>query len=120
MPIIPDLRFEQTYLRSISAHLHRHAKRERMPYGSTVSGEDTEWKKVMPGWEHDKSQMKGKENPDMITAVQEPSASSNVQSADILHPRSFSPRMVRIDWGGVAWVTTRDQLISPLLQGALW
>ncbi|KAI0720734.1 hypothetical protein C8T65DRAFT_705617 [Cerioporus squamosus] len=28
--------------------------------------------------------------------------------------------VVRVDWGRVIWITTRDQVISPLLQGALW
>ncbi|KAI0760140.1 hypothetical protein C8Q74DRAFT_1319366 [Fomes fomentarius] len=28
--------------------------------------------------------------------------------------------VVHIRWGPVLWVTTRDQVISPLLQGALW
>ena len=27
---------------------------------------------------------------------------------------------VRIDWTGVVWITLRDQIISPLLQGTLW
>lgn len=28
--------------------------------------------------------------------------------------------LVRVDWGRVIWITTRDQVISPLVQGALW
>ncbi|KAI5123226.1 hypothetical protein M0805_001315 [Coniferiporia weirii] len=28
--------------------------------------------------------------------------------------------VVGIDWRKVAWITARDQLISPLLQGAVW
>lgn len=28
--------------------------------------------------------------------------------------------VVHVQWGPVLWVTTRDQIISPLLQGALW
>ncbi|RPD75479.1 hypothetical protein L226DRAFT_430841, partial [Lentinus tigrinus ALCF2SS1-7] len=28
--------------------------------------------------------------------------------------------VVRVDWGRVIWITTRDQVISPLVQGALW
>ncbi|KAI0326161.1 hypothetical protein GY45DRAFT_1259545 [Cubamyces sp. BRFM 1775] len=27
--------------------------------------------------------------------------------------------VVRVEWGNILWITTRDQLISPLLQGAL-
>ncbi|KAI0631048.1 hypothetical protein C8Q77DRAFT_1159762 [Trametes polyzona] len=28
--------------------------------------------------------------------------------------------VVRVEWGRILWITTRDQVISPLLQGALW
>ena len=28
--------------------------------------------------------------------------------------------VVRVDWRRVIWITTRDQVISPLVQGALW
>ena len=28
--------------------------------------------------------------------------------------------VLEIEWSSVAWVTLRDQVISPLLQGALW
>lgn len=28
--------------------------------------------------------------------------------------------VVTVEWGKVIWITTRDQVISPLLQGALW
>ena len=28
--------------------------------------------------------------------------------------------VVHVQWGRILWVTTRDQILSPLLQGALW
>ena len=28
--------------------------------------------------------------------------------------------VITVEWGKVLWITTRDQVISPLLQGALW
>jgi hypothetical protein len=32
-----------------------------------------------------------------------------------------SPReIIEIEWGKVLWITLRDQVISPLLQGTLW
>ncbi|KAJ6558679.1 hypothetical protein B0H10DRAFT_1726356, partial [Mycena sp. CBHHK59/15] len=31
-----------------------------------------------------------------------------------------SSEVLEIQWQDVAWVTTRDQVLSPLLQGALW
>jgi hypothetical protein len=31
-----------------------------------------------------------------------------------------SQQITRIDWGKLAWITVRDQVIMPLLQGMLW
>lgn len=28
--------------------------------------------------------------------------------------------VLEIQWGDIAWVTARDQVLSPLVQGALW
>lgn len=36
-------------------------------------------------------------------------------------PRSSSTsEVIHVKWGKVAWITTRDQIISPLLQGTFW
>ncbi|EIW78421.1 hypothetical protein CONPUDRAFT_145659 [Coniophora puteana RWD-64-598 SS2] len=36
-------------------------------------------------------------------------------------PLVDSSRIIaRIDWGGVAWITLRDQVIMPLIQGMVW
>ena len=29
-------------------------------------------------------------------------------------------QVMQVQWGQILWITTRDQVISPLLQGALW
>lgn len=42
-----------------------------------------------------------------------------VQSAD-RDEVYFWGREVDVDWSSVAWVTIRDQLFAPLVQGALW
>lgn len=42
-----------------------------------------------------------------------------VQSAD-RDEVYFWGREVEVDWSSVAWVTIRDQLFAPLVQGALW
>ncbi|KIR53264.1 hypothetical protein I315_04301 [Cryptococcus gattii Ru294] len=42
-----------------------------------------------------------------------------VQSAD-RNEVYFWGREVDVDWSRVAWVTIRDQLFAPLVQGALW
>ena len=33
---------------------------------------------------------------------------------------SSTKEVIEVQWGKVLWVTTRDQLLSPLIQGALW
>ncbi|KAI0063360.1 hypothetical protein BV25DRAFT_1915275 [Artomyces pyxidatus] len=64
--VIPDLRFEQTYLKKIKPHVHVERKG------------------------------KGKERE---------------------HERG---EVISVEWKKVVWITARDQVISPLLQGALW
>ncbi|TFY76027.1 hypothetical protein EWM64_g7983 [Hericium alpestre] len=67
--IIPDLRFEPTYLKRIAPHVHVERHAADMP-----------------------EKGKGKQGAETIT----------------------------VDWGKVLWITTRDQVISPLLQGIVW
>ena len=33
---------------------------------------------------------------------------------------AYAGEVVRVQWGRVIWITTRDQVLSPLLQGAVW
>ena len=33
---------------------------------------------------------------------------------------SSSHEVVRVEWGNVLWITFKEQLVSPLVQGALW
>lgn len=81
---IPDLRFEQSYLRSIAPYLH-----DTTP--STVKRRSS--------------------NADGKSSGEEKHATAEVSVAE---------EKLRIDWLRVGWITTRDQVISPLLQGALW
>ncbi|KXN87777.1 hypothetical protein AN958_08161 [Leucoagaricus sp. SymC.cos] len=74
LPVIPDLRFEYSYLRSIRPYVHV----ERLGGGD---------------------------------AKEQTSAQ---------HPSTGPKEMVRVEWRKVIWITTRDQVISPLLQGILW
>ena len=91
LPVIPDLRFEQSYLKSIKGFVHiKEGPQER----GIVEAKD-----------------KGKEEL--------PQESAQVRS-DVNPIVDSSHHLVRIDWSQVAWITTRDQVISPLLQGALW
>jgi hypothetical protein len=67
IPPIPDLRFEQSYLKSIA----RYVRVRKVDSPSEA--------------EYDGQQL-----------------------------------AVVIDWRRIAWITTRDQVISPLVQGAVW
>ena len=78
---IPDLRFEQSYLKSIKAFVHIEQ--------TSVSNESRK--------------LEGQEIGKDVTPI-----------VDSSH------QLVKIDWGKVVWVTFRDQIISPLFQGALW
>ncbi|TBU27017.1 hypothetical protein BD311DRAFT_666390 [Dichomitus squalens] len=55
-----------------------------------------------------RSSEKGKEKAADVEEEQEESAATG--SGEVLH----------VQWGRILWITTRDQLLSPLLQGALW
>ncbi|GLB42178.1 hypothetical protein LshimejAT787_1101930 [Lyophyllum shimeji] len=90
LPVIPDLRFEYSYLRSIQRYVtirrqqpSDHPEQRREDNGFEKVGRDTDY---------------------------EPRPSSSNAPSEV----------IEIQWGRVAWITTRDQVISPLLQGALW
>ncbi|KAI0042755.1 hypothetical protein FA95DRAFT_535022 [Auriscalpium vulgare] len=68
--VIPDLRFEQTYLKKITPHI-------RLERGVRVKGKEKEGDHV-------------------------------------------AGEVVSVEWGKVIWITARDQVISPLVQGVLW
>ena len=84
MPPVPDLRFEYSYLRSVSQYVHLE-QRSASGKGKAKEKEEAEGE----GENEDEAVLAGSE-------------------------------VVRVEWGRVLWITTRDQLISPLLQGALW
>ncbi|TFK84379.1 hypothetical protein K466DRAFT_496699 [Polyporus arcularius HHB13444] len=42
------------------------------------------------------------------------------EEQDPLAAAVSSGEVIRVDWGQVIWITTKDQIISPLVQGALW
>ncbi|CAL1699296.1 unnamed protein product [Somion occarium] len=86
---VPDLRFEQSYLRSVRPYVRVEEIRTeeifRDEKGKAVARDDN-----FPP-----------ESPEGRVVV--------------LHEEN-----IHIQWGPVLWATTRDQVISPLLQGALW
>ncbi|CAE6405641.1 unnamed protein product [Rhizoctonia solani] len=94
---LPDLRFEQAYLLALKPFVHIRANEPA----------------------NERSKTRG--------SVEEPA----VESAALAEPVGFdivtrgagvskygTPE--RIEWGKIAWVTIRDQVISPLVQGTVW
>jgi len=76
---IPDLRFEQTYLRRIRGCLHIE------PQTAPIS-----------------------EDGDYVAVT---------HVVPLINP---SQQVISIDWWNVAYITWRDQVMMPLLQGILW
>lgn len=97
LPVIPDLRFEYSYLRSIQPYFKVQRvvpePRQDIDIDDAVLGEGYE--KV------DAHSDKGKEKEGEQLQV-------------------VCSETIEVQWGKIIWVTTRDQVISPLLQGALW
>ncbi|KAH7886922.1 hypothetical protein F5I97DRAFT_1936517 [Phlebopus sp. FC_14] len=90
---IPDLRFEQTYLTRIHACLHIEPISE--------DPEDSEKKLV-------------------CSTVGSEEETAYVATTHVSPLVNSAQQVTRIDWGQVAYITLRDQVLMPLLQGILW
>ncbi|KAF9446488.1 hypothetical protein P691DRAFT_803909 [Macrolepiota fuliginosa MF-IS2] len=93
LPVIPDLRFEYSYLRSVSPYVQverLHHSAQRQPSADDLL---EDYEKVDVHSEEDVS---------------------------IEETASIPKEVVHVQWKKVLWITTRDQVISPMLQGALW
>ncbi|KAF8601563.1 hypothetical protein BDV93DRAFT_608085 [Ceratobasidium sp. AG-I] len=95
---LPDLRFEQSYLLSLKPFVH--IRKEEVNSEEKSGARGTIEKPTVEG-----------------TALAEPlGLDVVVRSAGV--SKYGIPE--RVEWGEIAWVTIRDQIISPLLQGAVW
>jgi hypothetical protein len=116
IPTIPDLRFEHSYLRSLKNCLHiqfSDAQTDSKNLGESHhwSVEGSEYEKV----EHRQDGSKGSdESSEPMVAIEVAPA---VRGAENLLP-TF--KITHIDWRNVLWITTRDQVIMPFLQGMVW
>ncbi|KAH7345604.1 hypothetical protein B0J17DRAFT_640508 [Rhizoctonia solani] len=93
---LPDLRFEQAYLSALKPFVHIRAEQVQ-----------------------DKAKAQGSVEEPVVeaTSLAEPVGFDIVsQGAGV--SRYGIPE--RIEWGKIAWVTIRDQVISPLVQGTVW
>jgi hypothetical protein len=100
LPIqIPDLRFEQSYLNSIAKYVHRRPE-------SSLSSNVIE--SIDEAHEEKEQSKEG--------AIEQTALASKV-----VPPEDAKLREVyTIEWGMVLYITTRDQILSPLIQGFLW
>ncbi|KAJ3927536.1 MAG: hypothetical protein NXY57DRAFT_903731 [Lentinula lateritia] len=90
-PPLPDLRFEVTYLQSIQPYIRFHQR----PANARPANAKT---KI----------------PDFAKIDQ--TTSMKTESLKLLE----GEEVIEIEWMGVLWITVRDQIISPLIQGTLW
>lgn len=106
LPVIPDLRFEYSYLRSISPYVQVERIRD-----DTAS---------VSQYHHHSSV------DDLLKDYDKLELHSSSGKVDIAEEtgvvaQSPSPKeVIHVQWKKVLWITMRDQVISPLLQGALW
>ncbi|PFH49337.1 hypothetical protein AMATHDRAFT_63384 [Amanita thiersii Skay4041] len=90
---IPDLRFEYSYLRSIRPYIRCHTRHSSVPTDKNPQeryGKAYEDGHHGNGWRH--LERDDEDSEDTIT----------------------------VHWKGVLWITMRDQVVLPLIQGALW
>jgi len=99
LPVIPDLRFEYSYMRSIRPYIQFERSTSAIhPVGPAL--DDHEYERInIPG---DEKETERNDKP-----VSSPTP-------------ILAPEIIRVQWKKVIWITVRDQVISPLVQGALW
>jgi len=100
LPTIPDLRFEYSYLRGVRQYVHV----ERMYSVLTQQHRRMSTKELLDD--------QGKVGLPDVT-----SQGGSQRTSD----QSTSPKeVIHVQWKKAIWATTRDQVISPFLQGAFW
>ncbi|KAF8317170.1 hypothetical protein DL93DRAFT_2165825 [Clavulina sp. PMI_390] len=101
-PPIPDLRFEQSYLLSIQSFISFPAASTstKPPKSSNI--------------DHSVGRHESMQTSEKLGLVDSGDSGQN----EVIESLYGVPLDIR--WRGVAWVTIRDQIISPLVQGALW
>lgn len=111
LPAIPDLRFEQSYLRSIRPYVeferNEPEKRQNTEAESNDRGERDFEKVDIAGEKEFKEE-------ERLHIRQVPEAEPQTSIAPVAH------ETLQIRWGKVLWITMRDQVVSPFLQGAAW
>jgi hypothetical protein len=104
LSVIPDLRFEYSYLKSVGRYVHLERLAKDHSSSSRPSGNHPSEEKLLEDYEN--------------LELREPTPAAEEQSS--VQPTSRPGELVHVQWGGVLWFTIRDQVIAPFLQGALW
>jgi hypothetical protein len=100
LPVIPDLRFEYSYLRSVRPYVQI----ERSTSASVL----TDVHPIDPAHEYERINIPGDQK-------------ETEGNDKTLFPTPILPsEIIHVQWEKVIWITVRDQVVSPLLQGALW
>jgi len=93
---VPDLRFEQSYLKSIARYIHPLDNDSE----ASTSSEQPQTQRTEDKGEKEEAV----EDEALVSTIDKP----------------ISRDLYRIEWGRVGYVTVRDQVIMPLLQGLVW
>jgi len=99
IPPIPDLRFESSFVRSIQRYV-------RVTRATPVSGTSG---KTTPKSEEDYEKVD-------LDSENGQSVGTDERAGSVTGPSE----VIEVQWTKVLWIITKDQVLSPLIQGALW
>lgn len=103
LSVIPDLRYEYSYLNSI----RRFVNLERI--SNDVSPESSR-----------RNQLSEEKLLDSYEDLEERELKASLEEQLPAQQSTALVELVHVQWTNVFWFTTRDQIITPFLQGALW
>jgi len=109
-PPIPDLRFETGYLVSIKPFIH---PSPRLPSATASEHEPVYSEK---GKEKEQKREEGMRVAEDLSLAGD--TTGRIGELDVTG--SLFEGEISVEWGKVAWITLRDQLIFPFLQGSVW
>ncbi|EKM81494.1 hypothetical protein AGABI1DRAFT_125878 [Agaricus bisporus var. burnettii JB137-S8] len=104
LSVIPDLRYEYSYLNSI----RRFVNLERI---STD---------ISPSSRRNQSSDSEEKLSDSYEDLEERELKASLEEQLPAQKSTALVELVHVQWKNVFWFTTRDQIITPFLQGALW
>lgn len=117
IPQIPEMRFENSYLRSLRGCLEIQHHDSGLAFPSDLTG--PQHRRIGEGSE-------GYEKVEHSKHASSEAGTEAIVAVQDVDPRTVTVALqptftvVNVDWKSVAWITTKDQLIMPFLQGMLW